>query len=82
MSNATDIMSPPNISVNQWTPDINLPKIVTIIIMKDKIFENFDILFLNSFLLTIIELPHIHVAIKVWDEGNEASKKPFIKIGL
>ena len=69
-------------SVNQWTPEINLPIIVIIIINKDIIFNILVKLFLNNLLFIIIELPQIHITIKVWHDGNDASKYPFISIGL
>lgn len=62
---AVAIKIPPTISVNQCTPDINLPTTVNAIISNIKILRTFVMLLLNNLLLIKIELPHIHIVINV-----------------
>ena len=52
------------------------------VIYTDIIFNILVKLFLNNLLFIIIELPHRHIVIKVWLDGNDASKNPFKRIGL
>ena len=82
INKALEISIPPIISVNQCTPDINLPATIATISTSDKMFIILAILLLNNFLLTKIALPQMQTDINVCDDGYDASAISFINIGL
>ena len=67
---AIEIKIAPIISVNQCTPEINLPITITNIDNIEIIFSTLKkFLFLNNYLLIIKELPQIHTDNNVCEDG-------------
>ena len=85
VNNDTLINIPPIISVNQCTPDISLPIIVTAIMAQQSAVRIFcSAFFLIYFFITIMALPIMIQTIMVCDDGKEAPGKslPGMMTGL
>lgn len=75
-------INPPSISVNQCTPQINLPITINAVNKPHKTLMAFLIfVFFIKRWNCIIAVGNTHIASIVVEDGYEASKMPFIKTG-
>ena len=80
--NVIDIIIPHIISLNQCTPDINLPIITQSINIKVATFTISRYLLFIYLFDNIKDDVHTQIASTVCDDGNDASNLPSIIIGL